>query len=229
MMATPAGCWPAARDDGARRRRRCRNSCAWWRPSWSARSARSTPRRPGEILELAATEGLNPQAIGRTRLRVGEGIVGLCAATGRGDEPAGRAEPPRLRLPAGNRRGAVRLHAGRAGAPRRARRWACSRCRTARRGNSPTRRWTSWKPWRCCWPRCWPRPAPRTAPARGRRGDGATGVLRDDAGARDRHRSGGAARRRGIARHPAAGGRPGRANWPGCTRPSSACSAAWTS
>ena len=38
--------------------------------------------RPGEILELAATEGLNPQAIGRTRLRVGEGIVGLCAATG---------------------------------------------------------------------------------------------------------------------------------------------------
>ena len=38
--------------------------------------------RPGEILELAATEGLNPQAVGRTRLRVGEGIVGLCAATG---------------------------------------------------------------------------------------------------------------------------------------------------
>ena len=37
--------------------------------------------RPGEILELAATEGLNPQAIGHTRLRVGEGIVGLCAAT----------------------------------------------------------------------------------------------------------------------------------------------------
>jgi phosphotransferase system enzyme I (PtsP) len=37
--------------------------------------------RPGEILELVATEGLNPQAIGRTRLRVGEGIVGLCAAT----------------------------------------------------------------------------------------------------------------------------------------------------
>src|SRR5580692_9314525 len=39
-------------------------------------------RRPGDILELAATEGLNPAAIGRTRLRVGEGIVGLCAATG---------------------------------------------------------------------------------------------------------------------------------------------------
>lgn len=37
--------------------------------------------RPGEILELVATEGLNPMAVGRTRLRVGEGIVGLCAAT----------------------------------------------------------------------------------------------------------------------------------------------------
>ena len=38
-------------------------------------------QRPGDILELVATEGLNPDAIGRTRLRVGEGIVGLCAAT----------------------------------------------------------------------------------------------------------------------------------------------------
>lgn len=39
-------------------------------------------QKPGDILELVATEGLNPQAVGRTRLRVGEGIVGLCAATG---------------------------------------------------------------------------------------------------------------------------------------------------
>ena len=38
--------------------------------------------RPGEILELRATRGLNPAAVGRTRLRVGEGIVGLVAATG---------------------------------------------------------------------------------------------------------------------------------------------------
>ena len=38
--------------------------------------------RPGEILELRATHGLNAAAIGRTRLRVGEGIVGLVAATG---------------------------------------------------------------------------------------------------------------------------------------------------
>jgi phosphotransferase system enzyme I (PtsP) len=38
--------------------------------------------RPGDLLELAATFGLNPDAVGRTRLRVGEGIVGLVAATG---------------------------------------------------------------------------------------------------------------------------------------------------
>lgn len=38
-------------------------------------------QRPGDVLELAATEGLNPNSVGRTRLRVGEGIIGLCAAT----------------------------------------------------------------------------------------------------------------------------------------------------
>ena len=38
-------------------------------------------QRPGDILELTATEGLKPGAVGVTRLRVGEGIVGLCAAT----------------------------------------------------------------------------------------------------------------------------------------------------
>ncbi len=37
--------------------------------------------RPGDMLELAATHGLNPEAVGRTRLRAGEGIVGLCAAS----------------------------------------------------------------------------------------------------------------------------------------------------
>lgn len=38
--------------------------------------------RPGEVLELAATHGLRQEAVGHTRLRVGEGIVGLVAATG---------------------------------------------------------------------------------------------------------------------------------------------------
>ena len=38
--------------------------------------------KPGDILELAATEGLRAEAIGQTRLRIGEGIVGLAAATG---------------------------------------------------------------------------------------------------------------------------------------------------
>ncbi len=38
--------------------------------------------RPGETLELAATFGLRPESVGRTRLRVGEGIVGMAAASG---------------------------------------------------------------------------------------------------------------------------------------------------
>ncbi|MEJ0019181.1 MAG: putative PEP-binding protein [Acetobacteraceae bacterium] len=37
--------------------------------------------RSGDLLELVATQGLNPVAVGRTKLRVGEGIIGLCAAT----------------------------------------------------------------------------------------------------------------------------------------------------
>jgi phosphotransferase system, enzyme I, PtsP len=37
--------------------------------------------RPGEVLELFATEGLRHEAVHRTRLRVGEGLVGLIAAT----------------------------------------------------------------------------------------------------------------------------------------------------
>ena len=37
--------------------------------------------RAGDMLELIATQGLRPDAVGLTRLRVGEGIVGVCAAT----------------------------------------------------------------------------------------------------------------------------------------------------
>ena len=44
--------------------------------------------RPGDILELAATEGLPQEAVGHTRLRVGEGIVGLCRRVRQGAEPA---------------------------------------------------------------------------------------------------------------------------------------------
>ncbi len=38
--------------------------------------------RPGDVLELFATEGLAREAVHRTRLRVGEGLVGTIAATG---------------------------------------------------------------------------------------------------------------------------------------------------
>ncbi len=38
--------------------------------------------RAGEFLELAATYGLNISAVGRTRLRIGEGIIGMVASSG---------------------------------------------------------------------------------------------------------------------------------------------------
>jgi phosphotransferase system, enzyme I, PtsP len=38
--------------------------------------------RPGELLELAAVQGLNVNAVGHTRLRAGEGIIGMAAASG---------------------------------------------------------------------------------------------------------------------------------------------------
>lgn len=40
-------------------------------------------RRAGDVLELFATQGLKPEAVHRTRLRVGEGIVGAVAAQAR--------------------------------------------------------------------------------------------------------------------------------------------------
>lgn len=40
-------------------------------------------RRAGDVLELFATEGLRKTAVHRTRLRIGEGLIGEIAATGR--------------------------------------------------------------------------------------------------------------------------------------------------
>jgi phosphotransferase system, enzyme I, PtsP len=40
-------------------------------------------RRSGNLLELCATEGLNREAVYRTRMRFGEGLVGHIAETGR--------------------------------------------------------------------------------------------------------------------------------------------------
>ncbi|MFO1118912.1 MAG: phosphoenolpyruvate--protein phosphotransferase [Rhodospirillales bacterium] len=40
-------------------------------------------RRAGDVLELFATQGLRPTAVRRTRLRVGEGLIGEIAAKGR--------------------------------------------------------------------------------------------------------------------------------------------------
>ena len=39
--------------------------------------------RDAETLELCATEGLNPEAVHQTRMRLGEGLVGRVGKTGR--------------------------------------------------------------------------------------------------------------------------------------------------
>jgi len=48
-------------------------------------------RRAGKALELFATEGLNPAAVHRTRMKSGEGLVGLVAETG---EPVNLSDAP---------------------------------------------------------------------------------------------------------------------------------------
>ena len=48
-------------------------------------------RRAGKSLELFATEGLNPAAVHRTRMKPGEGLVGLVAETG---EPVNLSDAP---------------------------------------------------------------------------------------------------------------------------------------
>jgi len=48
-------------------------------------------RRAGDVLELFATQGLSPTAVRRTRLRIGEGLVGEIAATAR---PLASADAP---------------------------------------------------------------------------------------------------------------------------------------
>ena len=69
--------------------------------------------RPGDVLELFATIGLNPEAVHRTRLRVGEGLVGEVAATARSlaiaNAPARIPTSPTARRPA--RRPTIRCSA----------------------------------------------------------------------------------------------------------------------
>jgi len=50
--------------------------------------------RDAETMELCATEGLNPDAVHQTRLRVGEGLVGRVARTG---SPVNTADAPHAR------------------------------------------------------------------------------------------------------------------------------------
>ena len=81
-------------------------------------------------LELFATHGLRKEAVHVTRLGMGEGLVGTIAAEGAHPEPCRSRGSPRLRISAGNRRGALPQLRRRADRPtgkpdRRPRRSAC--------------------------------------------------------------------------------------------------------
>lgn len=50
--------------------------------------------RDGDTLELCATEGLKPESVHKTRLRLGEGLVGRVARTGRNINTANAPAEP---------------------------------------------------------------------------------------------------------------------------------------
>ena len=54
--------------------------------------------RDADTLELCATEGLRPEAVHQTRLRLGEGLVGRVARTGRNVNTANAPAQPGFRL-----------------------------------------------------------------------------------------------------------------------------------
>jgi phosphotransferase system, enzyme I, PtsP len=53
-------------------------------------------RRAGKVLELFATEGLNPEAVHRTRMTEGEGLVGLVIETGEAVNLSNAPDHPRF-------------------------------------------------------------------------------------------------------------------------------------
>ena len=110
--------------------------------------------RDADTLELCATEGLNPEAVHKTRMRIGEGLVGRVARDQAPDQH--RRRPVRSRASATCPRPARRSISS---LPRRADPAARRNPRRAGRAVeggarlSPTTRSTAWKssPW--CWPR----------------------------------------------------------------------------
>ena len=60
--------------------------------------------RQGQELELFATEGLKAEAVHKSRLHVGEGLVGTIAASAEALEPGRSARSSGVQIPAGNGR-----------------------------------------------------------------------------------------------------------------------------
>ena len=115
-----AGCatsWPGR----AARRSGSTGSSASSPPRWSPRSARPMSCAPARCSSCSPPRGCGREAVHRTRLRVGEGLVGVIAATRAAAGAGRRAVASRFRLSAGDRRGDLPLADGRADPARRPR------------------------------------------------------------------------------------------------------------
>ncbi len=90
-------------------------------------------RRAGKVLELFATEGLNPAAVHSTRMKEGEGLVGLVADSAEAVNLSDAPNTSAILLSSGNGRRPLSLLPRRADRAWRAGCSACSRCKTAPR------------------------------------------------------------------------------------------------
>ena len=88
--------------------------------------------RADSVLELYATEGLNPGSVHLAQLRLGQGLVGTIAAQRASAQPVECAGASGLRLSAGDGRGDLSLVPRCSGAAGQGVRLAFWSCRTAR-------------------------------------------------------------------------------------------------
>ena len=110
--------------------------------------------RDADTLELCATEGLAPEAVHVTRMKIGEGLVGRVARSAPpADQHRQRTRRTRLSLHARDRRGTYTSFLG---VPIQRLGEAAGRAGGAIQGPArilPTTRSTRWKSWRWSWPR----------------------------------------------------------------------------
>ena len=121
-------------------------------------------RRAGKVLELFATEGLNRAAVHTTRLKEGEGLVGMVSETAEAVNLSRRAFRPAFLLSPGNRRRPVQELPGRAHCARRPGVRRAGGAEQGRARSMPRRKSRRCRPSPWCWPKWWRRAASSISP-----------------------------------------------------------------